>query len=124
MKLEDTRDNYYISTASLSTVTRQLAMAGIAVVWIFVQKSQGSLTIPSELMLPLSLFVTGLGTDLLQYIYSSAAWGVFNRYKELSVSENDDFTVSPFINWPTNLFFWSKCIVVCFGYIKLLLVLY
>ncbi|ACH66340.1 hypothetical protein VFMJ11_1064 [Aliivibrio fischeri MJ11] len=120
MKLEDTRNNYYTHTGSLSAVCRQLAMAGIAVVWIFVQKESGKISIPAELVSPLIFFIIGLALDLLQYMYSSAAWGIVNRVKEIRLTEDDEFKVNPIINWPTNIFFWAKSISVIVGYFSLL----
>lgn len=120
MKLEDSRNNYYTNSGSLSAVCRQLAMAGIAVVWIFVQKESGKVSIPAELISPLVFFICGLALDLLQYMYSSAAWGIVNRVMEIRLDEDDDFKVNRIINWPTNLFFWAKSISVIIGYFALL----
>ncbi|MDH5911032.1 hypothetical protein L8R80_00405 [Vibrio splendidus] len=120
MKLEDSRNNYYTHTGSLSAVCRQLAMAGIAVVWIFVQKESGKVSIPAELITPLIFFIVGLALDLLQYMYSSAAWGIVNRVMEMRFTEKDEFKVNRIINWPTNVFFWAKSTSVIIGYFSLL----
>ncbi len=122
MKLDESRTYYTRHSTSLSTVSRQLAFAGIAVIWIFVVKEDGQITINDQLIFPLVCFVIGLTFDLLQYIYASAAWGYFNRQKELdsNISKDTDFTAPRIINWPTIVFFWSKSISIIIGYICIL----
>ncbi len=120
MKLSDSREHYYTATESLSTVARQLAFAGIAVVWIFVQKQESQFSIPQLLVWPLYLFVLTLAFDLLQYVYASAAWGIFSRSKELSVGSETEFKAPSYINWPTNIFFWLKSWSLIFAYGSLL----
>ncbi|PRO73294.1 hypothetical protein C6Y40_12235 [Alteromonas alba] len=122
MNLKDARDNYYAFTASLSTTNRQLALAGIAVVWIFAQKYEAGFSLNEELVNPLSTFVLSLGFDLFHYIYASIAWGVFHRLKEQesNITAESDFRAHRAINWPTNIFFWSKVACTAIGYVLLL----
>lgn len=122
MKLEDTRGYYSKNSTSLSLASRQLAFAGIAVVWIFAIKKGDQVIINHALLLPLSCFVIGLALDLLQYMYASAAWGIYNRTKELQkdISIDTEFKAPKLINWPTLLFFWAKSIFIIFGYYYLL----
>jgi hypothetical protein len=122
VKLTDSRAYYTRHSTSLSNVSRQLAFAGIAVIWIFVLRKDGQVTINDQLILPLGFFVAGLAFDLLQYMYASAAWSYFNRKKELdsSIDENTEFTAPRIINWPTITFFWFKSITVMLGYITIL----
>lgn len=121
MKLHESLNHYYTSTASLSAVSRQLSFAGIAVCWFFVVKTKGGLVISDDLISVLLCFVCGLFFDLMQYIYSSAAWGIFSRKKELELDRNDnaDFSAPSWINWPTNIFFWSKSLSLVVGYLLL-----
>ncbi len=122
VKLEDSRGYYSRHSTSLSAACRQLAFAGIAVVWIFVIKKDGQVAISQNLLVPLSFFVGGLAFDLIQYMYASAAWGIYNRIKELQsdITIETEFKAPKVINWPTNLFFWAKSIAVVFGYYFLL----
>jgi len=121
MKLNDSLNNYYTHTTSLSAVSRQLSFAGIAVCWVFVVKSKVGIVISDELISVLLCFVCGLFFDLMQYIYASAAWGIFNRKKEKELGGNDDavFYAPRWINWPTVIFFWSKSLSLVIGYILL-----
>jgi hypothetical protein len=123
LKLADSSAVYARHSTSLSTVNRQLAFAGIAVIWIFVIKKDGQITIDDELLFPLGCFVLGLTFDLLQYMYASAIWGYFNRQKELdsNITIESDFTAPRIINWPTITFFWLKSCSVITGYICILI---
>lgn len=89
MKLKDARDNYYFYTGKASELVRQLGLAGIAVIWLFKKEVAGVPKIPEELLLPLVLIVLGLALDLLQYVSASIIWGVFQRWKEKRVEEDE-----------------------------------
>lgn len=125
MNLKEARQNYTDLSSILSTVNRQVALAGIAIVWIFVIKNNGIYTVDSKLLLPLGCFVLGLSLDMIQYIYSTAVWGLYSRYKEKS-GIKDDEEVSPlkYINWPTIVFFWLKIISVLVGYFLILNIIF
>src|SRR5690348_10062346 len=109
MKREDLRQAYYDLTAKVSDITRQLALAGIALVWLFKSENHGHTQVPPPLLLPATFAVAALALDLTQYIYASAAWGIFNRLQERrGVTSDVEFSAPPFVNWPTLVFFWSK----------------
>ena len=62
--------------------------------------------------------------DLLQYIYGSIAWARFHRYKELNLRRDGlpnttEFLAPRWINWPTNVFFYSKIAltIATYGYL-------
>ena len=118
MKLQEPRESYYYNTGKLGEIVRQLDFAGIAVVWMFRSTSQTGHT-DDRLIYPLALHVTYLGLDLLQYIYASAAWGLFTDLRDREGYKNDDEIERPHraINWPTNIFLWGKSIVcvIAFG---------
>ena len=66
MNLQDYRDDFYTYSGKASDISRQLAFAGIAIIWIFKKKVPATgLTVPSELILPGILIVLALGVDLL-----------------------------------------------------------
>lgn len=79
MKISEARDFYYFYTGKTSEIVRQLALAGIAVVWIF---KTGQTQLPSELILPLNLIIGTLILDLLQYFVAATIWGLYSRYQE------------------------------------------
>jgi hypothetical protein len=125
MKLKDAREHYYTHSGKLSDVNRQLCFAGIATVWIFVIKdSNGNFTFPNELLLPLGCFVFGLFFDLLQYVFSTASWGVFSRIKENeNIGEEAEFVAPPSINWAPIIFFGLKVCATLIGFGVLLYIL-
>jgi hypothetical protein len=121
MNLKDAREFYYFQSGKTSDLVRQLALAGIAVVWLFKYEVVGVPKVPSELLWPLALIVFGLALDLFQYAVSTVVWGVFHRTKERAgVSEEQDFKVPPQLNWPALAFFWLKVISIAIAYLLLL----
>ena len=131
MKLADIRENYEYFSQKTSEVIRQLGFAGIAVIWVFKVTAGGRETIPSPLI-PASLFlVLGLSLDLLHCVVATAVWAVYNRHKEQVLNakhqahkgfdpEEDQFLAPRQINWPANLFFWSKITSISIAYVLLL----
>ena len=122
MNLADYRASYYELSGKASDVARQLAFAGIALIWIFHQSGGNPIAIPPLLILPAALFICGLGFDLLQYAGGALIWGVFHRYQEkrLGVDSKKALSAPAWFNWPGIFFFWSKLVLVLAGYVLLL----
>lgn len=123
MKLSDARENYYYQSGKLGEIGRQLAFAGIAVIWIF--KTEGFNNVPRELVLPALFFVAALAFDYFQYVYATIAWGLFHRVKEVQAAktkdgEQDDFKAPRSINWPSVTLLWLKVFLLAGGYMVLL----
>lgn len=116
MKLKDARDNYYFNSGKTSDNVRQLALAGIAVVWIFKFDVNGSPHVPPELLLPLGLIAFGLAVDVVQYAVGTLCWGIYNRWKEQKVGEDVEFKAPRQINWAALTFFVVKVIAVIAAY--------
>ena len=123
MKLADARGHYEYFSGALSDLSRQLSFAGIAVVWVVIlSQENGQLTMQLKAFSPLHLFCASLIVDLMQYIWASAAWGFYHRYKEKKLSSVEEEFLAPiWMNHPTIVLFWSKVSLVCVGYIFLLL---
>ena len=122
MKLEDCRKHYYEYSGKASDILRQLAFAGIALIWIFRVTVHGQAQIPEALSVPAVLFACGLAFDLLQYLFATVMWGGFGRYKELKnkTPRDQEFKAPRWINWPGNTFFFLKTISVLMAYIFLI----
>lgn len=74
MKISDFRkNNYDYSSQKASEVTRQLAFAGIALVWIFKLGGENP-KIPGELIAPTFCFALTLAFDLLHYVIATILW--------------------------------------------------
>ena len=118
MILADYRDAYYELSGKASDVARQLAFAGIALIWIFHPHDAGPVALPQPLLLPAALFVAGLGFDLLQYVTGALIWGAFHRYQEqhLGPGSKKALSAPAWFNWPNLFFFWSKLALVLAAY--------
>lgn len=118
MKLSEARDIYYDRSGLASSSARQLAFAGIGIVWVLSTEGVISPQALPGLRLPLLVFVVALALDLLQYYGASLMWGCFHRYKEKKGEE--EFSGAPdWVNWPANVGFWGKGLSVAIGYVIL-----
>lgn len=122
MKREDTRKAYYWYSEKASDIARQLAFAGIAVIWVFKVDGSDGPAIANEFVWPGVLVLITLTLDLLQYAWGAAAWGVFNRKQEMKkVPEAEEFEAPRQINWPTLVLFWGKLAMVAAAYVFLII---
>lgn len=98
MTLKEIRDDYVRYSTNVSELSRNLAYAGIGIVWIFKQSSTGDedvstfmSSIPCELKWPLILFIVVLILDLCQYVIQTAIWyPYYAKHKELHKNEKED----------------------------------
>lgn len=124
MKLADIRTVYQQRSTTASAVCRQLAFAGIGLVWLFridPKAAPAAAQLDTELILPGVLLVAGLSLDLIQYLYASFAWGLLNRILEKRGFPRDqEFRVHPAINWPALLCFWGKLFSISLAYLAIL----
>jgi len=120
MTLKEAREIYYKASGTLSEVTRQLSLAGVAVIWIFKAGEANAAGIKFEgaIRWSLMLFIWALAFDLLHYAYKSAAWGILHRLKEKQKA--DPFDAPDAINWSTLVFFWGKVALTSAAYSCLL----
>lgn len=101
-----------------SSVSRQTAFAGIAVVWVLSNNEPGNVALPADLLWP-SLFLVGaLVCDFLQYFVSSVVWHFYAKYKEreLGVDYDGDDPHPSQLNLPGVVFYYGKCLAVMAGY--------
>lgn len=82
MILQDYRETFYTFSGKASDLNRQLAFAGIAIIWLFKKDNLAGLSIPRELLWPGVLIVLSLGLDMLHYVVASVIWRYF--YSQLS----------------------------------------
>jgi hypothetical protein len=117
MKLQGYRDDFYTFSGKASDISRQLAFAGIAIIWIFKKDQPGAITIPRELVFPGLFIVLALSFDLLQYCVASVIWRIFYRSKEKAyVSEDVELEHSIWLEVPIYIIFWAKIICVFAAY--------
>jgi hypothetical protein len=119
--VESAREDYYYYTGKTSDIVRQLALAGVALIWLFrIDRETGIDVVPSQLRVPAILIVACLAADLLQYVWGSAAWGIYSRIKELQIQrreEDEEFWAPDWINRPTNTLFVVKILLMGWAYV-------
>jgi hypothetical protein len=119
-KLSDYKVVYEEASSKVSDLTRQMALAGIAIIWIFRQPDTSEKIICKELLTPLIFFISTLSFDILQYIYKTIAWAIFFRIKEKKTKKQDPdppMQARPIMNLPTWILFFLKVICLLIGYI-------
>ena len=121
MKLSTAQDAHYTHSGTASTVARQMAFAGIAIVWLFNGADlPGAITLPPPLMLATLLLALSLSFDLLQYLIATLIWSQFARRiekKQKHRKEDDrELPASPYLNWPSNFCFWAKMVLLMGAY--------
>jgi hypothetical protein len=122
VKLSDARKAYYDLSGTGSTVARQLAFAGIALVWVFRAPGEDTVVLPAALWLPTIFLVSGLALDMLHYLCSAAVWGAFHRINEKRFPDEPDREVEAphWLNWPALVAFWGKASSIALAYLLLL----
>lgn len=126
--LPEIRETYYEATGKASDIVRQLAFAGLAFVWVFsgasTFRSSSVLHIPSDLLRVGLVLVVALVIDLLQYLWRSAAFGVYGRWVENRPSQySAKFKVPDSINRVNLGLFWGKAVALMVAYVLLALAL-
>lgn len=108
------------NSAKASEIIRQMALGGVAIIWIFRTAQQGPDQIPpGELVPPIFLFLLCLGADLMQYIAGTLLWQYHTR--EAQKSGKKEFTAPAWINYPAWWLFGIKALLVAVAYLYLIL---
>jgi hypothetical protein len=108
MKIGDVERAKDLFTGKASDVVRQLAFAGIAVIWL-VRADKSAHPIPVHLVPALTLFSVALACDLFQYTISSVIWSVYYRRKlGENLADGTDFPVPVWLPFPGWCFFILK----------------
>jgi hypothetical protein len=81
-KLDTYIGEFYNFSGKVSDITRNLAFAGIGLVWIFKNGTiKNLIQVPSQLLFPLIFFISCLCLDFCHYIFKTIALFIF--YKKL-----------------------------------------
>ncbi len=125
MKIEDYRKFYAEASTKASDVSRQLAFAGIAVVWLFAEGKEAARSVPPELVWPSLFLVLTLATDFFQYAVKSTIWGAYSRELERDGhKEDEDLPLhSSLLVWPVDVLFHAKLAFLFVAYCMLLVFL-
>lgn len=68
IKIRDIRDTFFKASGTLSNINRQIAFAGIGIVWIFVEV-KANIIIDKILVKAIIGFVASFIFDISQYVY-------------------------------------------------------
>jgi hypothetical protein len=123
MRVEEYWKAFNEFSGKASDITRQLAFAAIAVIWLFkTDAPTGNITIPPDLIWPGILIVAALAADLLHYVAASLIWGGYALYLESKhipgVERHSNLLVLPI-----RALFVIKIALVIWAYILILLFL-
>src|SRR5680860_754515 len=111
----DYKEDYEYFTGKASEINRNLALAGIAIIWIFKTTSETGIAIPQDLITPLIWLVISLSLDLLQYIVGGLIWLIFYRYQEYRINRkkikaNKNIKAPAVFPGILHFIYWSKLI--------------
>ena len=120
MKLQDYRETFYTFSGKASNLSRQLAFAAIALIWLFKNGEPGSPSIPPELLMPGFLVVAALALDMTHYVVAALTWRLFYRSKEKAgVGENIEIEHSDLLELPILVLFVGKIACVTIAYVQI-----
>jgi hypothetical protein len=119
VKLQQYIDDFYTFTGKASDLNRQLAFAGIAIIWLFKKDVMAGLTIPHELLGPSLLIVLSLALDMAHYCIASIIWRIFYRSREKLGISVDKEVAQPGVWWerPIWIVFCLKIVAVLIAYV-------
>lgn len=124
MKLSDYKDDYYVFSGLASSASRQLAFAGIALLWLFKSGDNGAYKLPKQLFVPAAALIIALACDILHYVTGSLIWGTFfrsNEKKTKEIGEDPELEAPSYYSWPITALFFLKIIAVIFAYYHILI---
>ncbi len=119
---ETAHERYSSATANVTSQVRQLALAAIAISWVFRESTEdGSIAISDALVRVVVCAVVALALDFAQFVWKSIAWGIMARRIETNTAKTDrehgDYPV--WINYGPNILFWGKTAALAICYLLL-----
>lgn len=119
MKLSEYRKRADDLTGKASEITRQLSLAGIAIIWIFKNSDTSPHLLDPFLVFPLLILSLALLLDLFQYVVGGWTWITFFREEEKKITDGN---LDPEIKAPVQkrkpiyFFYYSKIICMLLAY--------
>ncbi|MGP3983778.1 hypothetical protein [Streptomyces sp. KR80] len=130
MQLNEGREAYYTSSKTVSEITRQLALAGVAVVWLLSGGLQASEINLTSVQLAAGAFLaSAVLFDLIQYVWTTGNFAVWVWWKEKKLREKGD-NHNPSVDVDQEkigdvpahvlpvmwVFFYAKVVAICVAY--------
>lgn len=119
MKLSEYRKRSNEYTAKASEITRQLTLAGIAIIWLFRNSDNQNHLLDPFLILPLLFLSIALLLDLLQYVVGGYTWISFFKEEEKKISNSisdPEIKAPDNKNKPIYFFYYAKIVCMLFSY--------
>lgn len=115
------KSDYEFFTGKTSEINRTLALAGIAVIWIFNKTNvNGVHELPSELTIPLKWFVFTLLADLTHYFLAGIFWWLHYKYYDNKKEKIKSITTYSIYAYILHCLYFSKVIFCIIAYWNLL----
>jgi hypothetical protein len=102
---------------SVNEISRQIAYAGIALIWVFRVTGPGQVHIPKLLFISGFFLILCLFFDYLQYIVGAITYQIYGTYKEKQVTASETFQQPDSLLHPMDALFFLKIIAAIIGYI-------
>lgn len=121
MILRDVKTEYEVYTQKASDLARQLALAGLAIIWIYKTGTLPVLEIPAPLYTAGFWMVVTLTIDMLQYVISAVLWRwQFRKFESDWHKLDNDVPIRREIAWPSFAFWYLKIGTLAIGYFLIL----
>jgi hypothetical protein len=121
MKLEDCRNAYYEFSRKTCEISRNLAFAGVAVVWLFREVVNTAPSFPVPLRPALFFLASTLALNLLHAISGTIIWGTYHRVLEYRhIPDTKDFKAPRWLNCIPLFLFWAMVGSILSAYILLI----
>lgn len=127
MELEKYKEVYEKHSGTLSNINRQIAFAGIAIIWIFKKTNGVEVSISSELLWAAIFIIAALFLDMIHYLYLTIVWSAFyNKKEKEGIGQKEDVESSTGWNLASWIFFYSKvgCVFIACSIILFYLINY
>ena len=125
--LTEWKKDYTDATTKASDISRNMALAGIAAIWVF-KNTDNQPIIPDALVFPLLLLVIALLLDFTQYFIKGWIWYIFFKIYERKVKKGTaiehDIEAPEILPGIINIFYLVKFIPLVWAYIRIILYFY
>ena len=118
------KKDYENDSSTLSTLNRNLAFAGIGLIWIFKNADSSPKLLPDALYQPILLITGALFFDIFQYIWRiGVSYFTYRKYeklldrKKIKESETEDIQIKQIYMNITWAFFLLKIALTIYAYI-------
>jgi heme/copper-type cytochrome/quinol oxidase subunit 2 len=119
-KLKEVKEDFYAFSGATSSIYRQLALAGIAIIWLFKKEKDGQIQITADLLCILKLIVISLIFDFCHGVFPTIVYGIMNiRFRNKGKDDEDEVNYSQAWTIPEWMFFALKIVFLVWAFISL-----